>query len=100
MRGQWEPAQADVVGDVLGLYVECGDGRHAELACDALRGTAQRPGLVDVYDVGALDRGDQHVSDGLGEHGVLAMREAARDRHHELRNGEHLGAFRPLPQCR
>jgi hypothetical protein len=58
MRGWWEPAQADVVRDVLGLNVECGDGRHAELACDPLRGTTQRPGLVDVHDIGARDRRD------------------------------------------
>ena len=96
MRGRWEPTQADVVRDVLGLYVECGDGRHAELACDPLCGTAQRPRLVDVDGIGALDRRDEYFSIGFGEHGVLAMREATRDRHHELRNPEHFGSLPPL----
>ncbi|GAB3944844.1 hypothetical protein GCM10027614_35630 [Micromonospora vulcania] len=50
-----------------------------------------------MHDVGALDRCDQDISDRLGEHGVLTVREAARDRHHELGYQEQLRALSTIP---
>jgi len=102
VRGGAEPAQADVVRDVLGLDVERRDGGHAEPPRDPLRGPPQWPGLVDVDDVGALDRRRQHLAGGPRENRVLTAREPARHRYHELGNPEHVGARRPArghPAC-
>ncbi len=91
VRGGREPVQADVVRDVLGLDMECGDGRHAEPARDPFGGAAERPWLVDVHDVGTRDCRGEHVFDGLGEQRVLAVREAAGQWQHQFRQAEHLG---------